>query len=56
VHWHDDVDVVNLRLASIEGVEKPLLDEGASETLFASLDFAPANPTFGHSSRSAGKT
>ena len=53
---HDDVDVVNIRFAAIEGVEQSLLDERPSETLFAGLDFAPANPSFSHCSRSAGKT
>jgi hypothetical protein len=56
VNRHDDVDVVNIRCAAIEGVEKPLLDERASETLFAGPDFATADPSFGDGSRSAGKT
>jgi hypothetical protein len=48
MNGHDDVDVVDFGLTAIEGMEQPLLHEGARESFFTGLDLATANPALRH--------
>jgi hypothetical protein len=46
MHRDHDVDVVDVRDGSIQGVKETLLHEGPRESFFADLDFAAVDPAF----------